>query len=136
MGSLAELPNLVGFFSYAREDDEDFRGELSALRDAIGRNLAALLGRKKRHNFDLWQDVEAIAPGKLWKSEIEKAIEESAFFIPIVTPRAVASPYCGMNSRRSFSASRRFTAMISCSRSCTSRFRRFGTRASGAAIAC
>jgi formylglycine-generating enzyme required for sulfatase activity len=94
MASLAELPKLVGFFSYSREDDEDFRGELSAIRDAIGRNLAALLGRKKRQDFRLWQDVEAIAPGKLWETEIAKAIEESEFFIPIVTPRAVASPYC------------------------------------------
>jgi formylglycine-generating enzyme required for sulfatase activity len=94
MASLAELPNLVGFFSYSREDDEDFRGELSAIRAAIGRNLAALLGRNKRQNFRLWQDVEAIAPGKLWETEIAKAIEESVFFIPIVTPRAVQSPYC------------------------------------------
>jgi formylglycine-generating enzyme required for sulfatase activity len=94
MGSLAELDNLVGFFSYAREDDEDFRGELSAIRGAIGRNLAALLGKTKGRNFRLWQDVDAIAPGKLWKAEIDNAIEESAFFIPIVTPRAVQSPYC------------------------------------------
>ncbi len=52
------------------------------------------LGRKKRQDFRLWQDVEAIAPGKLWETEIEGAIEESVFFIPIVTPRAVASSYC------------------------------------------
>ena len=94
MASLADLPNLKGFFSYSREDDEDFRRELSAMRAAIGRNLAALLGRKKRQDFDLWQDVDAIAPGKMWEREIAKAIEESVFFIPIVTPRAVASPNC------------------------------------------
>ncbi|MBV8794269.1 MAG: SUMF1/EgtB/PvdO family nonheme iron enzyme [Hyphomicrobiales bacterium] len=94
MASLAELPNLAGFFSYSREDDEDFRGELSVIRASIGRNLAALLGRKKRYDFDLWQDVEAIAPGKLWEMEITKAIEASVFFIPIVTPRAVQSHYC------------------------------------------
>jgi hypothetical protein len=94
MASLAELPNLVGFFAYSREGDEDFRGELSAIRSAIGRNLAALLGRSKRQNFRLWQDVEAIARGKLWETEIAKAIEEAVFFIPIVTPRAVQSPYC------------------------------------------
>ncbi len=94
MASLAELSNLVGFFSYSREDDEDFRGELSAIRAAIGRNLAALLGRKKREDFHLWQDVDAIAPGKQWEMEIAKAIEASVFFIPIITPRAVASPYC------------------------------------------
>jgi TIR domain len=93
IASLAQLPEIVGFFSYSREDDEAFRGSLSALRDAIQRDLSAQLGRTKR-NFRLWQDQEAIAPGKMWESEIAKAVEEAAFFIPIVTPRAVASKYC------------------------------------------
>src|SRR5215475_1020555 len=93
MSSLAELPQLVGFFSYSREDDEAFKGTLSALRDGIQRELSAQLGRSKR-TFRLWQDQEAIAPGKLWESEIKKAIDESFFFIPIVTPRSVGSKYC------------------------------------------
>ena len=94
MSSLAELPNLVGFFSYSREDDEDSKGKLSALRDAIGRDLATLLGRSRQRDFRLWQDREAIATGDRWESEIAKAIDEAAFFIPIITPRAVASKYC------------------------------------------
>ena len=93
MASLAQLDELVGFFSYSREDDEDFRGSLSALRDTIQRDLRAQLGRSRR-NFRLWQDQEAIAPGKLWESEFAKAVGEAVFFIPIVTPRAVASKYC------------------------------------------
>jgi formylglycine-generating enzyme required for sulfatase activity len=93
MASLAQLPEIVGFFSYSREDDEAFRGSLSALRDAIARELGAQLGRSKR-NFRLWQDQEAIAPGKDWEAEITKAVEQSVFFIPIVTPRAVSSDYC------------------------------------------
>jgi formylglycine-generating enzyme required for sulfatase activity len=92
MASLAQLSELVGFFSYSREDDEAFRGSLSALRDAIQRELGAQLGRTKR-NFRLWQDQEAIAPGKDWKAEIARAVEQSVFFIPIVTPRAVSSDY-------------------------------------------
>jgi hypothetical protein len=93
MASLARLPELVGFFSYSREDDEAFRGSLSALRDTIQRELGAQLGRTKR-NFRLWQDQEAIAPGKDWEAEITRAVEQSVFFIPIVTPRAVNSDYC------------------------------------------
>jgi hypothetical protein len=93
MTSLAQLPELVGFFSYSREDDEAFRGSLSALRDAIQRELGAQLGRTKR-NFRLRQDQEAIAPGKDWKAEITRAVQQSVFFIPIVTPRAVSSDYC------------------------------------------
>ena len=93
MASLAQLPELVGFFSYSREDDEAFRGALSALRDAIQRELSAQLGRTRR-NFRLWQDQEAIAPGKDWEAEITRAVEQSVFFIPIVTPRAVGSDFC------------------------------------------
>ena len=61
MASLAQLPNVVGFFSYSREDDEAFRGSLSHLCNAIERELGAGLGLSKR-NFRLWQDQEAIAP--------------------------------------------------------------------------
>ena len=93
MSLLGERPELVGFFSYSREDDEDSRGRLSTLRDRIQRELRSQLGRP-RVTFRLWQDKEAIAPGKLWESEIKRAIEQSVFFIPIVTPTAVRSQYC------------------------------------------
>jgi TIR domain len=93
MPALAELPELVGFFSYSREDDEAFKGTLSALRDSIHRELSAQLGRAKT-TFRLWQDQAAIAPGKLWESEINAAVDQAVFFIPIVTPRAVNSKYC------------------------------------------
>src|SRR6516164_4846775 len=93
MSSLAELDQLVGFFSYSREDDEAFKGMLSALRDGIQRELSAQLGRTKK-TFRLWQDQVAIAPGKMWESEIKKAIGQSFFFIPIVTPRSINSKYC------------------------------------------
>ena len=41
MASLTQLPEIVGFFSYSREDDEAFRRSLSALRVAIQRDLSA-----------------------------------------------------------------------------------------------
>ena len=93
MASLAQLPKLVGFFSYSRADDDDFRGALSALHDASQRNLSAQLGRNKR-NFTVWKDQEDIAPGQMWESRIKQAIEEAVFFIPIVTPRVVDSTHC------------------------------------------
>ncbi len=93
MSSLSDLPEVVGFFSYSREDDDAFKGSLSALRDGIQRELSAQLGRTKR-NFRLWQDPEGIAPGRLWESEIKAAVDQAVFFIPIVTPRAVNSENC------------------------------------------
>jgi hypothetical protein len=94
MSSLAELPELVGFFSYSREDDEDSEGGLSRLRDRIQRELGSQLGRS-RGEFRLWQDKAAIAHGTFWQNEIDSGIAQSVFFIPIVTPRAIKSSHCG-----------------------------------------
>jgi hypothetical protein len=93
MSSLVDLPELVGFFSYSREDDEGSDGALSALRERIQHELRGQLGRSFR-NFRLWQDKESIASGTLWETEINNAVAQSVFFIPIVTPTVVKSPYC------------------------------------------
>ena len=93
MSSLADLPELVGFFSYSREDDADSHGALSALRNRIQGELRGQLGRTAK-TFRLWQDKEAIPSGTLWESEIKNAAAQSVFFIPIITPTVVASPYC------------------------------------------
>jgi hypothetical protein len=39
MSSLAELPNLIGFFSYSRNDDEGDDGAVAALANRIYREL-------------------------------------------------------------------------------------------------
>jgi TIR domain len=90
MSSLADLPELVGFFSYSRSDDKHAGGALSRLRARIYDELRLQLGRDVR----LWQDTAAIPDGALWEDEIKRAIAESVFFIPIVTPSAVASGHC------------------------------------------
>jgi TIR domain len=93
MSSLADLPELIGFFSYSREDDTDSQGALSALRSRIQGELRGQLGRTAK-TFRLWQDKEAIPSGTLWEGEINNSVEKSAFFIPIITPTVVASPFC------------------------------------------
>ena len=92
MALLADLPKLVGFFSYSRDDD-DSHGALSALRDRIQRELRGQLGRSKE-TFKLWQDTEMIAAGTQWQLEIKDAVAQSVFFIPIITPTVVKSRYC------------------------------------------
>src|SRR6516164_9602576 len=93
MSCLADLPELIGFFSYAREDDEGSHGALSTLRERIQHELRAQLGRSFK-SFRLWQDKEAIPSGTLWESEIKNAAGQSVFFIPIITPTVVRSPHC------------------------------------------
>jgi hypothetical protein len=90
MSSLAELPDLKGFFSYSRRDDEHSQGSLSRLRAQIFNELRLQLG----HDFKLFQDTVAIAEGTDWEDEINIAISNSVFFIPIVTPSSVASKHC------------------------------------------
>jgi hypothetical protein len=93
VSSLADLPEVVGFFSYSREDDADANGKLSDIRDAIRRELGSRLGRSDR-TFRLFQDKEAIPLGAKWRDEISNAVSQAAFFIPIGTPRSFKSPQC------------------------------------------
>jgi formylglycine-generating enzyme required for sulfatase activity len=90
MSSLADLTELVGFFSYSRRDDEHSEGALSRLRARINSELRLQLGRE----FRLWQDTAAIPEGALWEDQINEAIATSSFFIPIVTPSAIRSRHC------------------------------------------
>jgi len=92
MSSLADLPKLIGFFSYSRED-EGAVSRLSILRERIKDELGAQLGRTKS-NLELWQDKKSIEHGEQWEQKIKSAIGESVFFIPIITPRAVRSENC------------------------------------------
>src|SRR5579872_2086159 len=93
MAVLSDLPEIVGFFSYSREDDTDSYGRLSALRGRIQAELRGQLGRTTK-TFRLWQDKEAIPSGTLWASEIKVAVSQAVFFIPIITPTVVASRHC------------------------------------------
>ena len=90
MSSLADLPEIVGFFAYSREDDE----KLSALRECIQSELRMQLGRS---SVRIWQDIEDIPLGTPWESQIKLAVQQSIFFLPIITPGAVASPYFSRN---------------------------------------
>jgi cobaltochelatase CobT len=93
LSSLVDLPEIIGFFSYSRDDDTDSMGALSALRDRIQRELRGRLGRTKA-TFRLWQDTSAIAHGTLWEEELKAAVAQSVFFVPIITPTSVRSQHC------------------------------------------
>jgi hypothetical protein len=93
MASLAQLPNVVGFFSYSRNDDEGDDGAVLALANRIYRELRTQLGRTNE-NFKLWRDKDALAAGEHWKEKLKEAVSESVFFIQMVTPSAVNSHFC------------------------------------------
>src|SRR3984893_13062932 len=93
MSSLAQLPKLIGFFSYSRTDDEGDDGAVLALANRIYRELRSQLGRNDQ-NFKLWRDKDALAAGEQWKEKLKEAVSESVFFIQMVTPSAVNSGFC------------------------------------------
>jgi hypothetical protein len=93
MASLADLPNLIGFFSYSRNDDEGDDGAVAALANRIYRELRSQLGRTDK-NFKLWRDKDALAAGDDWNEKLTAAVSESVFFIMMVSPSALNSSFC------------------------------------------
>ena len=81
----------VGFWSYARQDDELSGGRLSRLRLLLAQELQQQYGREP---IKLFQDMNAIAHGAAWEKEIRRAIGESTFFVPIITPNFLQSEWC------------------------------------------
>jgi F-box protein 11 len=86
----ARLPP-IGFWSYARQDDELSDGRLSRLRMLLVQELQQQYGREP---VRLFQDAQTIPHGSDWEEEIRKALDASTFFIPIVTPNFVQSEWC------------------------------------------
>lgn len=81
----------IGFWSYARPDDELSGGQLSRLRALIRAELQQQYGREQ---IQLFQDVSAISHGSRWEGEIRRALDNSTFFIPILSPSFVQSEWC------------------------------------------
>ena len=80
----------IGFWSYGRLDDENSDGRLSALRKLVGAEINLRCGRRA----SLWQDIAAIPHGANWQAEIDKAIAQTTFYIPVITPRYLQSKHC------------------------------------------
>ncbi|MBK8176369.1 MAG: TIR domain-containing protein [Rhodospirillales bacterium] len=72
--------NLVGFLSYAREDDDD--QQISRLRDALEREIRKLVGRR----IPIFQDVKDLGWGREWSPGINEALDASVFLFVVATP--------------------------------------------------
>lgn len=81
----------IGFWSYTRDDDAASGGRLSALRERLYAQLKQNLGKL---DVRLFQDIAAIPPGTEWQVQIESALREASFLIPIITPALLHSPNC------------------------------------------
>lgn len=82
---------IVAFFSYARHDDGATNGLLSRIRRKLETEVRAFVGDDE---LEVFQDTDDIEPGDLWEKKLRDAIDESAFFIPVLTPYYFNRPSC------------------------------------------
>ena len=88
---MADRLEPTGFWSYSTIDDHAAEGHLSTLRARLRNALQLNVGR---HKVTIFQDVTAIPHGAEWEQEIQKALGNSSFMIPIVTPGFMQSNWC------------------------------------------
>jgi hypothetical protein len=80
----------VGFWSYARADDEAEAGRITRLANLLASEYVMLTGE----DLTIFVDRDDIAWGDEWRSRIDEALEGTTFFVPIVTPRYFKSAEC------------------------------------------
>lgn len=78
------------FLSYAHRDDELSHGAITMLRERIQEEYTILTGDEA----NIFQDTKDIEWGADWKSVIEENLGAAKFFIPILSPTYLRSPYC------------------------------------------
>jgi hypothetical protein len=81
------------FLSYARADDPAWiDGFAAALRSGLRERLG--------QDVSLWQDVDRVRLGENWHVSLERAIDDTAAFLAIVSPIYLRSTWCQRERRR------------------------------------
>lgn len=83
------MPDIAGFWSYVHADDENDGGAIVRLANRVIDEYALLSGESLRLFVD--RDLEW---GDEWKRRIDEALQDTTFFIPIITPRYFKSDEC------------------------------------------
>jgi hypothetical protein len=78
------------FLSYTRFDDENDGGAISEFRRRLASAVRAVTGEP----FEIFQDVDGIGLGEQWRGKLDEILDETRFFIPIVTPSYFKSKAC------------------------------------------
>ena len=81
----------MAFFSYARRDDLATNGLLSKIRQKLETEVRAFAGDS---DLEVFQDTDDIPPGADWERALREAIDQSAFFLPVLTPYYFNRPAC------------------------------------------
>jgi hypothetical protein len=84
------INGIVGFWSYAHDDDRLDNGAILTLARLIAEEFDLLSGEP----LTLFVDHKDISWGEAWQERINTALLETTFFIPIITPRYFTRPEC------------------------------------------
>ena len=80
----------AGFWSYTHQDNDQDDGRILRLSERIRAEYSLLTG----DDLNLFVDREGIAWGNEWRQRIDGALDLTAFFIPVVTPRYFTRDEC------------------------------------------
>ena len=78
------------FLSYTRFDDRHDGGAISEFCRRLASAVQAVTGAP----FNIFQDVEGIGIGEHWPGKLDQMLDETRFFIPILTPSYFTSKAC------------------------------------------
>jgi TIR domain len=78
------------FLSYTRFDDQYHRGAISEFREQLSMAVRAVTARP----FEIFQDVDGIGLGEVWRAVLDKRLDQARFFIPVLTPNYFGSEAC------------------------------------------
>lgn len=78
------------FLSYRRQDDEAENGRITSLLQRVADRYATLTG----NDLELFIDKNDIKWGEEFQRRLDDSVQDTVFFIPIVTPRYFTSDQC------------------------------------------
>ncbi|MES1170136.1 MAG: toll/interleukin-1 receptor domain-containing protein [Leifsonia sp.] len=80
----------AGFYSYVHKDDDAESGRIVDLSQRLVGEYGLLSGE----SLDLFVDRRSINWGDDWRSDIDSALQNGSYFLPVLTPRYFRSPEC------------------------------------------
>jgi hypothetical protein len=81
---------LLGFWSYVHKDDDVDMGRVTQLARDIVANYEAI----KAEEIRLFLDRDDLHWGDRWRDQVDDALSNVAFFVPVITPRYFMRPEC------------------------------------------
>ena len=80
----------TGFWSYVHRDNEQGGERILRLADRLRDEFSLLTGQ----DLELFVDRDSLIWGDQWRLRINTALQETTFFIPVITPRYFTSNEC------------------------------------------